>query len=83
MATAKKEKEVDNRVPVYLEYDKNNTEDVTVIVNGKAYLIKRGETVMVPPEVKEVVDNSRKQNIAAIKAMHGLQTDFENKARML
>ena len=37
-------------------------DDVFVGVNGKGYMIKRGERVMVPEELKEVLDNSMEQD---------------------
>lgn len=36
-------------------------DDVQVILNGKVYLIKRGEVVEVPAAVKEILDNQAKQ----------------------
>ena len=52
-------------VPVHLIYTKELTEPVFVGVNGKTFLIKRGEDVMVPRYVKEVLDNSEKQDRSA------------------
>lgn len=36
-----------------------------ISVNGRGYLVKTGETVLVPPEVKEVVENRKAAKKAA------------------
>ena len=38
-------------------------------VNGKSYLIKRGETVELPKSVVEVLENSEAQNAYALEYM--------------
>ena len=53
-------------VAIKLFYDgEKYKDDVFVAVNGRRFLIKRGETVMVPEYVKEVLDNSQKQDASA------------------
>ncbi|NSJ52575.1 hypothetical protein G5B36_28455 [Enterocloster aldensis] len=44
-------------------------QDVFVAVNGKSYLIKRGETVELPKSVVEVLENSEAQNAYALEYM--------------
>lgn len=52
--------EVKGLVPVLipLSEDVNAPNFTFVACNGKTYKIKRGEQVMVPPEIKEIIDNS-------------------------
>lgn len=65
MAAAKKttakaapEPKTDDRVAVKIPRAKKGEETfITASVNGKVYKIKKGETVMVPPSVAEVLNN--------------------------
>lgn len=43
-------------VKIRLPLSRDEREDVYVAVNGKSYLIRRGETVEVPVEVAEVLE---------------------------
>lgn len=52
-------------------------DDISVVVNGKRYLIKRGETVMVPRFVKHVLDNQTKQLRYSAEYEKQLQNRFE------
>lgn len=52
-------------VPVYIPKKDRNDEDQYVAINGRRFLIQKGKTVMVPPEVKELLDNSEMQEAAA------------------
>lgn len=71
-------------VDVYLFEDGDKyKDDVFVAVNGKTFQIRRGENVKVPRYVKEVLDNSAKQNKFANNYMKMKQEDFENKAKKL
>lgn len=51
------------RVPMRIELDPDPKapREEFFSVNGKNYLIKKGVTVLVPPEVKEVWDNAQEQ----------------------
>lgn len=49
-------------VPVELPYSREQQAPLFVGVNGRTYLIKRGEEVMVPRFVKEVINNMKKQD---------------------
>ncbi len=42
-------------------------DDLTVIINGKAWQIKRGEDVTVPRYVANVIEQSFKQDLATAK----------------
>ena len=53
-------------VKIKLPLTKTETEDVYVAVNGKSYLIKRGEYVEVPASVAEVLENQEKMLSAAL-----------------
>ena len=65
LKTAAEEKPCDpwtDLVPVKLFKDNEKyNDDVFVALNGHRYLIKRGETVMVPKCIKEILDNSEAQ----------------------
>lgn len=50
------------------------TEPLFVGVNGKSYLIKRGETVMVPKSVAEVIENSENQLMYMSKVQKELES---------
>ena len=67
-----------NLVPVKLFRDSGRyTDDVFVCVNGHPYLIKRGETVMVPPAVAEVLRNAEEQREKAALNSEKLQNEFQ------
>lgn len=61
---------------VEIELMKDNDkykDDVTVIVNGKVYQIKRGENVKVPKAVAEVLDNAKAQRKLAARTIDRLR----------
>lgn len=58
-------------------------DDVFVGVNGKGYMIKRGERVMVPEEVKEVLENSMEQDEFTAKLIDAKSSEYEEAARKL
>ena len=60
-------------VPVKLVKDKQHTRDQIVRVNGYAYQIQRGKTVLVPRFVKEVLDNAERQAQEALERSQELQ----------
>lgn len=71
-------------VEIYLFEDGDKyKDDVFVAVNGKTFQIKRGETVKVPRYVKEVLDNSLKQDKAAARYMKMKQDAYETDAKKL
>ncbi len=80
MAKAKQKGE--KRVRIRLYKDRGNlSDDVTVIVNGRAYLIQRGVEVEVPESVAEVLANADVQRGFAVDYMQGLSDEFEGKAK--
>lgn len=59
-----------DKVTIKLFYDgARYKDDVFVGVNGRRYQIKRGVEVEVPLAVKEVLDNSQRQDAAANRYM--------------
>ena len=58
-------------------------DDVSVKVNGKRFLIKRGVPVMIPRYVKEVLDNSEKQKAESASYARSLEEQFEAETRAL
>lgn len=60
-------------VVVELDEDVNNMNDVFVRFNGRRYQIKRGYQVRVPKGVKEIIDNSKKQDLATLKMIKRMQ----------
>lgn len=77
MATTKKEtEEVKNTmVKVTLPLTRDKQEDVFVGVNGKTFLIKRGEEVEVPECVYEILKNSEKMDSLALTRSMELSAD--------
>ncbi len=51
--------------PVFIPKLNKNDDALFVAVNGKRMLIRKGETVQVPREFYEVIENSRRQSEAA------------------
>lgn len=72
MAEAKKK-----MVNIFIPYVEGETEYIFVSVNDVDYQIKRGESVEVPVEVAEVIQNSNIQNAAATKRSLKLQKEAE------
>lgn len=52
-------------------------------VNGKNYLIKRGETVEIPEAVAEVIRNSERAEECAMRYIDGLKEKQESKEKEL
>ena len=64
-------------IELYRDNDKYKN-DVTVIVNGKVYQIKRGEKVKVPKAVAEVLDNAKAQRNFATRTIDRLRDKSQN-----
>lgn len=64
-------------IELYRDNDKYKN-DVTVIVNGKVYQIKRGEKVKVPKAVAEVLDNAKAQRNIATRTIDRLRDKSQN-----
>ena len=59
----------DRMIPIKIEKNKNERDDVFVSVNGKNFQIKRGEKVEVPEYVVEVLENMKRMDELAIERM--------------
>lgn len=61
--TVKEENPLTKKVKTFLFKDSHEyKDDLKVLVNGKCWIIQRGIDVEVPAYVKEVIDNSIKQD---------------------
>lgn len=56
-------------------------DDIFVSVNGKRYQIKRGEDVMIPESVYEVLANSQIQDQAAYRLMEQKADEFISESK--
>lgn len=73
------QKNEEERVLIHLFKDNDRYKsDVTVSVNGKLFVIQRGVDVYVPKSVKEVLDNSQKQDLFAEKQMEAFHKQYES-----
>ena len=69
-------------VEIRLFKDNNKyKDDVYVGVNGRGYLIKRGQTVRVPRAVYEIIENSRNQDEYTARLIEQESTRYENESR--
>jgi hypothetical protein len=57
-------------------------DDITVIVNGKIWRIKRGEKVMIPEAVYEVLMNSHEQAKAAANYSEKQEDAYKRSSKM-
>ena len=73
-----KAEETDNRVMVMVPYVEGQDPEVTVIINGEVTKFKKGVTVMVKPEVAEVLQNSNQQMMAAIKNQEKFKSQHQD-----
>lgn len=69
------EKRAHEMVTIRLAFDKEHTEPLTVSVNGKTWLIKRGEEVVVPRFIKDVLDNSERQDMLLYQIIQDNEDD--------
>ena len=67
-------------IELFFDGDKYK-DDVVVGVNGKTWLIKRGEKVKVPRYVAEVISNSEKQDKRAARQQAILSGSFEKDSK--
>ena len=69
-------------VEIRLFKDNNKyKDDVYVGLNGRGYLIKRGQTVRVPRAVYEIIENSRNQDEYTARLIEQESTRYENESR--
>lgn len=59
-------KYLNERVPILIPRGPNDPATYTVTHNGVSYQIKRGDTVMIPRKVKNIIDRSMRQQAMAI-----------------
>ena len=59
--------EEEEKVMVMVPFVEGQDPEVTVIINGYVTKFRKGETVMVPRNVAEVLQNSNQQMMAALK----------------
>lgn len=79
---AEKAKDQEKLVPIRLFKDNNKyKDDVFVAVNGRSFLIKRGETVQVPACVAEVLEQSMDQDSRTAALIDRQSGDFAAEAR--
>lgn len=70
------------RVPYEAFYDGDRyADDISVMVNGKRFLIQRGKTVMIPRYVVHVLENQAKQMKASAEYNRSLQDEFERETK--
>lgn len=72
-------KRVEVRLP--RNQGQNAIQDEFFSVNGKNYIIKRGETVEIPEEVAEVIRNAEKAEEYAMHYVDGLKQAEEDKRK--
>lgn len=78
----KKAEKKPNLVPVRLFKDNGKySDDVKVGINGRMYVIKRGETVMVPREVKEILDHSEFQDTQTANMISSMEDEYLSKEK--
>lgn len=56
-------------------------DDIYVAVNGKRYIIKRGEEVTIPGSVYEILMRSQSQSQAAFRLMENKANEFESESK--
>ena len=71
----------EEKVPYTIPFDRNDSSDVFVAVNGKSYLIQREVEVMLPRNVVEVLENSRRAEYEAYKRRRQLSDEYANDAK--
>lgn len=74
-------KKVEVRLP--RNSGQNANQDEFFSVNGKNYIIKRGETVVIPEELAEVIRNAEKQEEYNLHYVDGLVQAEEEKRKEL
>ena len=78
-ATNNAKKRVEVRLP--RNHGQNAIQDEFFSVNGKNYIIKRGETVEIPEEVAEVIRNAEKAEEYAMHYVDGLKKAEDEKLK--
>lgn len=75
---------LNERVPFRAFKDDNKyKDDIVVIVNGYAWQIQRGVTVMIPRHVLHAIENSERQKSEAANHAEALANEYKDKERQL
>lgn len=78
------EKKLHEKVKIKIRKDRNSKlPDLFVGVNGKTWLIKRGEEVEVPRYVAEVIKNAEEQEERAVDFCDVLTEKFEKETKVV
>lgn len=64
--------DMEELVEVELQLTRDKQEDKYVGLNGRNFLIRRGEKVMIPRWAKEILDNAEEMEMKALKNMKNL-----------
>ena len=70
------DKQEEELVPVFLIKTKEKKEDFFCAINGKTYLIKRGEPVMVPKSVEEIIRHQNQMDQIALENLEKANKQF-------
>jgi hypothetical protein len=68
-------------VTLPLNRGQNANQDEFFSVNGKNYIIKRGEEVEIPEEVAEVIKNAEKADAYAMRYVNDLTEKYNAKSK--
>jgi len=71
----------EEKIPYTIPFDRSDNSDVFVAVNGKSYQIQREVEVMLPRNVVEVLENSRRAEYEAYKRRRQLSDEYANDAK--
>lgn len=63
-------------VPIFLIRTKEKKDDVFCAINGRTYKIKRGEQVMVPKEVEEIIRHQSQMDQLAMDNLEKANKNF-------
>ena len=66
----------DDRVPVFLIKSKEKKDDFFCAINGTSYQIKRGEMVMVPKAVEEIIRHQNQMDQIALENLEKATRKF-------
>lgn len=72
----KEEVQKEELVPVFLIKTKEKKDDYFCAINGKSYLIKRGEQVMVPKAVQEIIKHQNQMDQVAMENLEKANKKF-------
>lgn len=76
----RKQNKPEEKVKIRLPKNRNESDDLPISVNGnKPWLIKRGEWVEVPRSIAEIIENSQRQDEAALEYSERLSDEYESR----